>query len=179
MLCPIRKRTSSASTKASASHFTQLVAGNTAAAKSNCSFALVRAKSKLRAWGAPARLQNEESGFQIVSWLRLDSSVSHEWILCQWSMHKHQCCHVSPLRDLKQVFHILYIQVWFDKVSLQKKTLDFHADGHLDSMGAKLKQDDGNPVWLIQDLLQACVTHVCKINDLRQSHKLHVPHELV
>ena len=32
---------------------------------------------------------------------------------------------------------------------------------------------------LIQDLLQAYVMHVSKINDLRQNDQLHVPHELV
>ena len=43
----------------------------------------------------------------------------------------------------------------------------------------KLKQDGGNPVWLVQDLLQAYVMHVSKIDDLRQNHQQHVPHELV
>ena len=33
----------------------------------------------------------------------------------------------------------------------------------------KLKQDGGNSVWLIQDLLQACVLHVSKIDDLRRA----------
>ena len=32
---------------------------------------------------------------------------------------------------------------------------------------AKLKQDSGNPVLLIQDLFQAHVTHVSNIDDLR------------
>ena len=44
---------------------------------------------------------------------------------------------------------------------------------------AKLKKDGGNPVQLIQDLLQAHVTHVPKIDDLRGNRQLHVPHELV
>ena len=43
----------------------------------------------------------------------------------------------------------------------------------------KLKQDGGNPERLIQDLLQAHVTHVSKIDDLRRNHQQHVPHELV
>ena len=43
----------------------------------------------------------------------------------------------------------------------------------------KLKQDGGNPVRLIQDLLQAHVMHVSKIDDLRRNHQQHVPHELV
>ena len=42
----------------------------------------------------------------------------------------------------------------------------------------KLKQDGGNPVRLIQDLLQAHVMHVSKIDDLTSKHQLHVPHEL-
>ena len=41
----------------------------------------------------------------------------------------------------------------------------------------KLKQDGGNPVRLIQDLLQAHVMHVSKIDDLRRNHQQHVPHE--
>ena len=43
----------------------------------------------------------------------------------------------------------------------------------------KLKQDGGNPVRLVQDLLQACVLHVPKIDDLRRNHQQHAPHELV
>ena len=35
---------------------------------------------------------------------------------------------------------------------------------------AKLKQDGGNPVRLIQDLLQAYVMHVSNIDDLRRNN---------
>ena len=38
----------------------------------------------------------------------------------------------------------------------------------------KLKQDGGNPARLIQDLLQAYVTHISKIDD--QQHVPHVQH---
>ena len=43
----------------------------------------------------------------------------------------------------------------------------------------KLEQDGGNPVGLVQDLLQAHVMHVSKIDDLGRNHQQHVPHELV
>ena len=43
----------------------------------------------------------------------------------------------------------------------------------------KLKQDGGSSARLIQDLLQADMLHVSKIDDLRQNHQQHVPHELV